>query len=128
MPIDPKRHAELIETLETTGLHYHALGVAGALKAATSDPHHLKRLEAMSGSGYPKFRNDRGVPEICIGVKEFKCIGVSPPQDHPHIYLNMRQADTILCPYCGTRFRFDTRLTPLDADPPDSVFDDNNST
>ena len=36
MSIDPKRHAELIETLETTGLHYHALGVAGARKAATS--------------------------------------------------------------------------------------------
>jgi hypothetical protein len=32
--------------------------------------------KSMSGSGYPKFRNDRGVPEICIGVKEFKCIGV----------------------------------------------------
>ena len=50
----------------------------------------------MSGGGYPKFRNDRGVPEICIGVKEFKCIGVSPPQDHPHVYINMREADTIL--------------------------------
>ena len=73
----------------------------------------------MSGSGYPKFRNDRGVPEICIGVKEFECIGVSPPHDHPHIYINMREADTIPCPYCGTRFRFDPRLTPLDADPPD---------
>jgi hypothetical protein len=36
MLIDPKRHAELIATLETTGLHYHALGVAGARKAATS--------------------------------------------------------------------------------------------
>jgi len=23
--------------------------------------------ESMSGSGYLKFRNDRGVPEICIG-------------------------------------------------------------
>ena len=73
----------------------------------------------MSGIGYPKFRNDRGVPEICIGVKEFECIGVSPPHDHPHIYINMGEADTILCPYCGTRFRFDPRLTPLDADPPD---------
>ncbi len=73
----------------------------------------------MSGGGYPKFRNDRGVPEICIGVKEFKCIGVSPPHDHPHVYINMREADTILCPYCATRFRFDPRLTPLDADPPD---------
>jgi len=78
----------------------------------------------MSGSGYLKFRNDRGVPEICIGVREFECIGVSPPQDHPHIYINLGKADTILCPYCGTRFRFDPRLTPLDADPPDSLFDE----
>ena len=44
------------------------------------------------GSGYPKFRNDHGVPEICIGVREFKCIGVSPPQDHPHIYIDMGEA------------------------------------
>ena len=36
MPLDPKRHAKLIESLETTGLQYHALGVAAALKAATS--------------------------------------------------------------------------------------------
>src|SRR6516164_8248485 len=76
----------------------------------------------MSDSGHPKFRNDRGVPEICIGVREFECIGVSPPQDHPHIYIDMGAADTILCPYCGTRFRFDPRLTPLDAEPPDSLF------
>lgn len=76
---------------------------------------------------YPKFRNDRGVPEICIGVKEFECVGVSPPQDHPHVYINMGEADTILCPYCATRFRFDPRLTPLDADPPDSFFIDHNA-
>jgi uncharacterized Zn-finger protein len=73
----------------------------------------------MSASGYLKFRNDRGVPEICIGV--------SPPQDHPHIYINMGQANTILCPYCGTRFCFDPRLTLLDADPPDSLFADHNA-
>ena len=81
----------------------------------------------MSGGGYPKFKNDRGVPEICIGVKEFMCIGESPPQDHPHVYINMGEADTILCPYCATRFRFDPRLTPLDADPPDSFFADHNA-
>ena len=86
------------------------------------DPHQSQRRESMSGSGYPKFKNDRGVPEICIGVREFMCIGVSPPQDHPHVYINMGEADTILCPYCATRFRFDPRLTPLDADPPDSFF------
>ena len=81
----------------------------------------------MSSVGYPKFKNDRGVPEICIGVKEFECIGVSPPHDHPHIYINMREVDSIPCPYCGTRFRFDPRLTPPDADPPDSVFIDLNA-
>jgi uncharacterized Zn-finger protein len=79
------------------------------------------------GSGYPKFKNDRGVPEIRIGVREFKCIGVSPPQDHPHVYIDMREVDTILCPYCATRFRFDPRLTPFDADPPDCVFTDVNA-
>jgi len=35
---------------------------------------------------------------------------------------HMGEADTILCPYRATRFRFDPRLTPLDADPPDSFF------
>ena len=90
-------------------------------------PHPSQRPEAMSGSGCPKFRNDRGVPEIRIGVREFKCIGLSPPHDHPHIYINMGEADTVLCPYCATRFRFDFRLTPLDADPPDSFFADHNA-
>ena len=84
-------------------------------------PRYLLRLCA------EKFRNDRGVPEICIGVKEFMCIGESPPQDHPHVYINMGEADTILCPYCATRYRFDPRLTPLDADPPDSFFTDHNA-
>jgi uncharacterized Zn-finger protein len=72
--------------------------------------------------GFPKFRSDRGAPEIRIGVKEFECIGMSPPLDHPHVYINMGVADAILCPYCATRFRFDPRLTPLDAEPPDSFF------
>jgi hypothetical protein len=44
------------------------------------DPHQSQQRESMSGSGYPKFKNDRGVPEICIGVREFMCIGESPPQ------------------------------------------------
>jgi len=86
-----------------------------------------QRLEAIPNGGYPKFKNDRGVPEICIGVKEFKCIGASPPHDHPHVYINMREADMIPCPYCATPFRFDPRLAPLEADPPDSVFTDPNA-
>jgi uncharacterized Zn-finger protein len=78
----------------------------------------------MAGDGYAKFKNDRGVPEIRIGVKEFKCAGASAPQDHPHIFLNMGAADTILCPYCATPFRFDPQLGSLEADPPDSLFID----
>ncbi len=76
----------------------------------------------MSGGIYPKFRNDRGIPEITIGVKEFECIGASPPHDHPHIYIHMRKLDTILCPYCATQFRFDPRMTPPDVEPADCLF------
>src|SRR6201987_4529957 len=79
------------------------------------------------GQRLSKFKNDRGVPEIRIGVSEFKCIGMLPPQDHSHVYINMGEADTILCPYCATRFRFDPRLTASDADPPDSFFADQSS-
>jgi uncharacterized Zn-finger protein len=68
------------------------------------------------------------VEDALIGfLKEFMCIGESPPQDHPHVYINMGEADTILCPYCATRFRFDPRLTPLGADPPDSFFADHSA-
>jgi Zinc-finger domain len=42
-------------------------------------------------------------------------------------YINMGKADTILCPYCATRFRFDPQLTASDADPPDSFFADHNT-
>jgi uncharacterized Zn-finger protein len=74
----------------------------------------------MSGH-YPKFRNDHGLPEIRIGAREFLCIGASPPQDHPHVYINMGKQDTILCPYCATTFRFDPKLAPFAADPPECV-------
>jgi uncharacterized Zn-finger protein len=79
------------------------------------------------GQRLSKLRNDRGVPQIRIGVREFKCIGISPPQDHPHVYINMGEADTILCPYCATRFCLDPRLTASNADPPDSYFADDNA-
>jgi uncharacterized Zn-finger protein len=78
----------------------------------------------MMASSFPKFRNDHAVPEIRIGVREFNCIGVSPPLDHPHVYINMRDQQVILCPYCATRFRFDPQLGPFEADPPDTLFID----
>ena len=76
----------------------------------------------MADDAYAKFKNDGGVSEVRIGVKEFKCAGASAPQDHPHIYLEMGEAETILCPYCGTLFRYDPRIGPGEADPPDCVF------
>jgi len=75
-------------------------------------------------SRFPKFRNDCAVEEIRIGAREFNCIGVSPPHDHPHVYIDMGDKDTILCPYCATRYRYDARLGPFDAEPPDCVFID----
>ena len=78
----------------------------------------------MADYAYAKFRNDNAVPEIRIGIKVFKCIGVSPPQDHPHIYLDMGDNDTILCPYCAVLFRYDRRLGPDKADPPDCSYSD----
>jgi uncharacterized Zn-finger protein len=77
-------------------------------------------------SGYPKFRNDRAVPEIRIGVREFNCIGVSPPHDHPHVYINMGGDGTILCPYCATRYRYEPRFAPFEADPQDCLFVNSN--
>src|SRR3954470_2927545 len=74
-----------------------------------------------------RFRGLRSCRPNRSGESGFKCIGVSPPQDHPHVYINMGEADTILCPYCATRFRFDPRLTASDADPPDSFFADHNA-
>ena len=73
---------------------------------------------------YPKFHNEIGVAIVRIGCREFKCIGDKPPQDHPHIYLNMGDAREIGCPYCSTLFRFDPSLSAHEADPADCAYGD----
>jgi uncharacterized Zn-finger protein len=45
---------------------------------------------------YPKFQNEVGAPIVRIGCHEFECIGDKPPQDHPHVYLNMGDASDIV--------------------------------
>ena len=70
-----------------------------------------------------KFNNVRGSPEILSGVKEFSCTGVAAPYDHPHICLDMGETDSIICPYCATRFRYSADLSSR-AIPADSVFDE----
>ena len=80
----------------------------------------------MSGGGYAKCKNDRGVPEICIGVKEFMCIGESP-RGTTRTSTSIWARRTLSSVPCATRFRFSPGLTPLDAHPPDSFFADNNA-
>jgi uncharacterized Zn-finger protein len=67
----------------------------------------------------PHFHNTIGVPVIEIGAKEFMCVGEKPPFDHPHVFLDMGDADEIICPYCSTLFRFDPGLDPHGARPPE---------
>jgi uncharacterized Zn-finger protein len=73
------------------------------------------------GRIYPQFRNDRGYTRIRIGTRDFECVGQSPPQDHPHVYLEMGIRDEILCPYCGTCFEFDPGLGAFAAIPTDGA-------
>ncbi len=46
----------------------------------------------------PHFHNTPGVPVIEIGAREFMCVGEVPPFDHPHVFLDMGDADEIICP------------------------------
>ena len=59
------------------------------------------------GKHVPHFHNTPGVPVIEIGAREFMCVGEVPPFDHPHVFLDMGDADEIICPYCSTLFRYD---------------------
>jgi uncharacterized Zn-finger protein len=83
---------------------------------------YLSRAPRMES--YPKFHNEAGVPIVRIGCREFKCIGERPPQDHPHIYLNMGDVSEIVCPYCSTLFCFDPSLGADEADPADCTYVD----
>nr|WP_319388614.1 zinc-finger domain-containing protein [uncultured Cohaesibacter sp.] len=78
----------------------------------------------MASSNIPHFKNDQGVPVIHIGSKEFQCIGATPPQDHPHIFLDMGDAEEILCPYCSTLYKYDEDLGPTTTRPADCYHED----
>ena len=73
---------------------------------------------------YITFKNDLGLAEIGVGVKEFKCIGESPPHDHPHIYHNMGKADFAHCLYCNTRYVYRPYLGGYETEPPGNLFGD----
>jgi uncharacterized Zn-finger protein len=72
----------------------------------------------------PHFCNDAGMDKIRIGVRELKCMGASPPYDHPHVFLEMGAEDQVICPYCSTVYLHDTKLGALESDPPGCRFED----
>ena len=76
----------------------------------------------MAGNTIPHFQNDAGHPAIDIGVKEFMCVGASPPFDHPHVFLDMGSDDDIVCPYCSTLFRYRAQLKPREARPAECLY------
>ncbi len=78
----------------------------------------------MAGTAVPHFQNDGGVHRIDIGVKEFTCIGASPPMDHPHVFLDMGDRSEMVCPYCSTLYRYRADLGPTDTDPPGHLVGD----
>ena len=76
----------------------------------------------MHGPATPKFINDAGVAEIRIGVKEFECMGATPPNDHPHVYLDMGRGTEAICPYCSTLYKFDASLKADETNPASAVY------
>ena len=77
----------------------------------------------MAGAGTPHFQNDAGHPRIWIGVREFMCVGAAPPYDHPHVFLDMGDADEMVCPYCSTLYVYRDDLDAGETSPAGCVFD-----
>ena len=59
----------------------------------------------------PQYKNDLGVQSIEIGVRNFQCIGETPPMDHPHIYLTMGSGIRKVCLYCNTEYVLNQSLS-----------------
>jgi uncharacterized Zn-finger protein len=77
---------------------------------------------AMAGGTVPHFQNDAGHATIEIGVKEFMCVGGTPPFDHPHVFLDMGDDDEKVCPYCSTLYRYDPALKATETRPEGSLY------
>ncbi|HVY20563.1 MAG TPA: zinc-finger domain-containing protein [Bauldia sp.] len=76
----------------------------------------------MADHGTPHFQNSAGDRAIAIGVKEFMCVGAEPPFDHPHIFIDMGDADEKVCPYCSTLYRYRSSLGATETDPPGHLY------
>ena len=69
----------------------------------------------------PHYQNTEGYSVIEIPVKKFNCIGANPPHDHPHIYLDMGKNDSIVCPYCSTLYKYNSKLDKDETIPPNCL-------
>jgi uncharacterized Zn-finger protein len=76
----------------------------------------------MAGHNIPHFQNDGGHRVIEIGVKEFMCVGATPPFDHPHVFLDMGADAEKVCPYCSTLYRFNPALKPTETRPDNCLY------
>jgi uncharacterized Zn-finger protein len=80
------------------------------------------RVDLMADQIVPHFQNSSGHDSVAIGAREFMCIGAEPPFDHPHIFLDMGDADEVVCPYCSTLYKYDATLKPGETSPSDCVW------
>ena len=76
----------------------------------------------MSDPVVPHFQNDSGVTTITIGVKEFMCVGASPPFDHPHVFLDMGADKEKVCPYCSTLYKYSAKLKATETKPEGALY------
>ena len=65
-----------------------------------------------------------GCRSCALAAVSSSALGISRPQDHPHVYLNMGDASEIVCPYCSTLFRFDQSSGAHEADRADCAYGD----
>lgn len=77
----------------------------------------------MASHGIPHYQNDAGHRMIEIGVREFMCVGATPPFDHPHEFLDMGDDDEKVCPYCSTLYRYNAALEADQTNPDSCTFD-----
>lgn len=71
----------------------------------------------MADAVIPHFHNDAGLASIRIGVREFMCVGAKAPHDHPHVFLDMGDENTKVCPYCSTLYVHDPALSARETEP-----------
>jgi uncharacterized Zn-finger protein len=75
----------------------------------------------MASDVVQSFCNDVGSENIRIGVRNFKCLGATPPLDHPHVYLEIGASGRVSCPYCATLYVYDQSLEADKTDPPGCI-------